>query len=280
MPVLSQSTHASSQGQGLRAAQNSARDTHTHTPPPLHLAASRASQEGSWLGRDSGAPSGPTSCRTPGAPTSGGGQHVRESLPGRHHFRVLFQISKVLPDPDGTVILGRGERRLKRRPGCSGKGRRPLSWGCRKTRGCSGPHQAARGTDGSLIWGGATHRQCETSSDLTWGFRVEPPPQHSRFPPPPRASSAKKSWSLTGTGPLSSPRHMTQETGGTPLPASPAPGRGRRPSVLQQMGSQVGLSVGPPPVCWSVYPSFLPPGVAVPRTLFSSLTSPSWTTWP
>lgn len=106
--------------------------THTHTPVPLHLAASRASQEGSWLGRDSGAPSGPTSCRTPGAPTSGGRQHVRESLPGRHHFRVLIQISKVLPDPDGTIILGRGERRLKRRPGWSGKGRRPLSWGCRR----------------------------------------------------------------------------------------------------------------------------------------------------
>ena len=109
-------------------------DTHTHTPVPLHLAASRASQEGSWLGWDSGAPSGPTSCRTPGAPTSGGRQHVRESLPGRHHFRVLIQISKVLPDPDGTVILGRGERRLKRRPGWSGKGRRPLSWGCWRTQ--------------------------------------------------------------------------------------------------------------------------------------------------
>ena len=118
----------------LRTRQETHTHTHTHTHPPLHLAANRVSQEGSWLGRDSGAPSGPTSCRTPGAPTSGGGQHVRESLPGCHHFWVLFQISKVLPDPDGTVILGRGERRLKRRPGCSGKGRRPLSWGCRRTQ--------------------------------------------------------------------------------------------------------------------------------------------------
>lgn len=44
--------------------------------------------------------------------------------------------------------------------------------------GCSGPHQAAQGADGSLIWGGATHRQCETPSGLTWGFRVEAPLQH------------------------------------------------------------------------------------------------------
>lgn len=52
----------------------------------------------------------------PGAPTSGGGQHVREPLPGCHHFRILFQVSKVLPDSDGAVILGTEERALKAGP--------------------------------------------------------------------------------------------------------------------------------------------------------------------
>ena len=131
--------------------------------------------------------------------------------------------------------------------------------------GCSGPHQVARGADGSLIWGEATHRQCETPSGLTWGFRVKPPTSASLFPSPLWASSAKKSWSLTGKGPRSPPCHTTQETGGTPLPASPAPGGGRGPSVLQQMGSQVGLSVGHHlSACLYVLPSFLlvllPPG--------------------
>lgn len=42
----------------------------------------------------------------PGGHTSGGGQHVREPLPGGHHLRVLLQIGEVLPDPDGTVVWG------------------------------------------------------------------------------------------------------------------------------------------------------------------------------
>lgn len=46
-------------------------------------------------------------CHSRGGPTSGCGQHVREPLPSSHHLWVLFQICEVLPDSDGTIILGR-----------------------------------------------------------------------------------------------------------------------------------------------------------------------------
>lgn len=37
--------------------------------------------------------------------TSGGGQHVGQALPRRHHFRVLL-VGKVLPDAQRSVVCG------------------------------------------------------------------------------------------------------------------------------------------------------------------------------
>lgn len=52
--------------------------------------------------------SGSSFCSREGR-TSGCWQHVREPLPSGHHFWILFQISEILPDPDGAIILGRKE---------------------------------------------------------------------------------------------------------------------------------------------------------------------------
>lgn len=59
-------------------------------------------------------------------------QHVREPLPRRHHFWVLFQISKILPDSDGAIILGRGETAVSTQawlPGTGGARRCPAPRG-------------------------------------------------------------------------------------------------------------------------------------------------------
>lgn len=70
---------------------------------PLHAASPR--QTRLWR-RGSGRLTVPGSALTL---TSVCRQHVREPLPRRHHFWILFQISKILPDSDGAIILGRGE---------------------------------------------------------------------------------------------------------------------------------------------------------------------------
>lgn len=44
-------------------------------------------------------------------PTSCGWQHVRQALPGSHHLGILFQVCKVLPHSDSTVILRSIEKR-------------------------------------------------------------------------------------------------------------------------------------------------------------------------
>lgn len=54
----------------------------------------------------------------PGAPTSGGRQHVREPLPRGHHLWVLLQICKVLPDSDGAVVWGREGKEVETEARC------------------------------------------------------------------------------------------------------------------------------------------------------------------
>lgn len=56
-----------------------------------------------------------------GGLTSGGGQHIGETLPRRHHLWVLL-VSEILPDAQRSVVWKEGEEEVQSERGEENKG--------------------------------------------------------------------------------------------------------------------------------------------------------------